>query len=81
MPTSQNFSDSDLERRWRTWQEKSNRADRLADKRMKILFSVVAVILLTWILYYLLRADSKQVQRTVLERFVSYGTLCWLLLD
>ena len=46
MPTPQNSSDSDLERRWRTWREKSDRADRSTEKRMKILFSATAVILL-----------------------------------
>ena len=68
MPTPQNSSDSDLERRWRMWREKSDRADRSTEKRMKILFSATAVILLAWLLYYLFRGDSNHVQRTVLER-------------
>jgi len=50
MPISQNSLDSELELRWRTWLDKGKRADRLADKRMKVLFSVVGVILLVWIL-------------------------------
>jgi hypothetical protein len=49
---SQNSLDSELELRWRTWLDKGKRADRLADKRMKVLFSVVGIVLLTWILFY-----------------------------
>jgi len=50
MPISQNSLDSELELRWRTWLDKGKRTNRLADKRMKVLFSVVGVILLDWIL-------------------------------
>jgi hypothetical protein len=38
------------------WQEKGRRADRLADRQMKVLFSIVGLILLALILYYTLRA-------------------------
>jgi hypothetical protein len=51
MPISQNSLDSELELRWRTWLDKGKRTNRLADKRMKVLFSVVGVILLVWILF------------------------------
>lgn len=51
MPPSENSRDSEQERRWHAWQEKNRRADRIADKRMKVLFIVVSVILLISILY------------------------------
>jgi hypothetical protein len=53
---SQNSPDSELELRWAHWLEKGSRADRIADKRMKALFCVVAIVLLFWILYYTFRA-------------------------
>jgi len=59
MLMSQNSPDSELELRWRTWQEKGRRVDRLSDKRMKALFSAVGLILLVWILYYVLGAKSS----------------------
>ena len=55
MTIAQESPDSEDELRWRTWQEKGQRADRLADKRMKVLFSIVGLILLALILYYTLR--------------------------
>lgn len=61
--------DSDQELRWRTWQEKGRRSDRLADKRVKIVFSIVGLFLLAWILCYALRTkaspDSEHVQDAV----------------
>lgn len=58
MLMSQNSPDSELELRWRTWQEKGRRVDRLSDKRMKALFSAVGLILLVRILYYVLGAKT-----------------------
>ena len=50
----------------RTWQEKGQRADRLAEKRTKVLFSIVGLILLGVVLYYVFRPkvspDSDNVQ-------------------
>ena len=51
MPPSENSRDSEQELRWRAWQEKNRRADRIADKWMKVLFTVAGVILLISILY------------------------------
>ena len=69
MPLSENSPDSEQELRWQTWQEKSRRSDRLADKRMKVIFSIVGLILLAWVLYYALGAkassDSDHVQRAL----------------
>lgn len=44
-------SSRDMEQRWRAWQEKSKRVDRLAGKRMNILFSAVGALVLLVILY------------------------------
>ena len=58
MPMSPHSPGSAMELSWRTGQEKGKRADRLADKWMKVLFSVVGVILLVWILFYVFRAKA-----------------------
>jgi hypothetical protein len=69
MPIAENSPDSEQELRWRNWQEKGRRADRLANKRMKVLFSVVGLILLAFILYCTLRTkvlpNSDHVQNAV----------------
>lgn len=69
MSISENLPDHEQELRWRAWQEKSRRADRLADKWMKTLFSAVGVILLAWILYQVFRAkassDPNQAQQAI----------------
>jgi hypothetical protein len=65
----ENSLDSEQELRWRTWQEKGRRNDRLADKRMKVLFSIVGLILLACMLYYAFRPkispDSNYVRRAI----------------
>ena len=69
MPIVKNAHDTEQELRWRAWQNKGRLNDRLADKRMKILFFVVGLILLAWILYYAFRpgisADSDFVRRAL----------------
>ena len=52
MPISDNTLNSEQTLLWRTWREKSRIADRLAEKRMTVLFLVVGVILLACVLYY-----------------------------
>jgi hypothetical protein len=47
----ENLFVSDQDLRWRTWQQKSRLADQRSEKRMKIVFFVVAGILLAWALY------------------------------
>ena len=44
---------------WRTWREKSSRLDRLAEKRMTVLFLVAGAILLACVLYYAFRARAS----------------------
>ena len=44
---------------WRTWTEKSRRLDRLAERRMTVLFLAVGVILLACVLYYALRVKAS----------------------
>jgi hypothetical protein len=51
MPIVENAPDSRQELRWRAWQDKGHCNDRLADKRIKVVSSVVGLILLAWILY------------------------------
>jgi hypothetical protein len=46
----ENLFVSDQDLRWRTWQQKSRLADQRSEKRMKIVFFVVAGILLAWAL-------------------------------
>ena len=69
MPIVENAPDSGQELRWREWQEKDRRNDRMADKRMKLVFFFVGLILLAWILYYALQprisADSDYVRRAL----------------
>jgi hypothetical protein len=68
MQVSDNALDSEQKLRWRTWQEKRQRADRLADRRIAILAISVSLILLACILYYASRSkasfDSAHLQRT-----------------
>jgi hypothetical protein len=76
MPMSHGSPNSELRLRWLAWQEKGKIADRLSGKRMKILFSIVGIILLSLILYYVFRInmlpDSDHVQRAV----ACGGTFC-----
>jgi hypothetical protein len=58
MSISENSLDSEEQRLLRAWQQRSNLADRIADKRMRLLISVIGVLLLLWILYYWLRPES-----------------------
>lgn len=59
MPISDNTLNSEQTLLWRTWREKSRSADRLAERRMAVLFLVVGVILLACVLYYALRARAS----------------------
>lgn len=43
---------------WRTWGEKSRRADRVAETRMMVLFLAVGLVLLACVLYYALGAKA-----------------------
>jgi type VI protein secretion system component VasF len=75
MPIAEKSPDSEQELRWRAWQEKGRRADRLAERRMKVLFSIVGLILVAVILYYGFRAkiwpDSDHVQHAVRSDHIS----------
>ena len=44
---------------WRNWAEKSRSLDRLAERRMTVLFLAVGVILLACVLYYVLQARAS----------------------
>jgi hypothetical protein len=46
-------TDSEQNLRWLAWERKNRQADRIAEKRMKIFFVVVFVVLLTLIVYAL----------------------------
>ena len=59
MRISDNELTSEQKLLWRTWGEKSRRVDRLAEKRMTVLFLAVGLILLACVLYYALRAKAS----------------------
>ena len=69
MPIVVESRDPEQEIRWRAWCEKGRRADRLAEKRMTVLLTIIGLILLALILYITLRARvapiSDGVQNTV----------------
>ena len=44
---------------WHTWREKSRRVDRLAEKRMTVLFLAVGLVLLAAVCYYAFRAKAS----------------------
>ena len=71
-------SDNDL--RWRQWKEKSYEADRRTEKRMKILFFVVAGVFLAWTLWVVFRPTSlRQVDHSPGKVARAWGedyTLC-----
>jgi len=58
MPITKQSQESDHELRWRNWKERGRRADKLAEKRMTVLFSVVCLILVALILYTLWAKES-----------------------
>jgi hypothetical protein len=59
MPRAEPSQESGPELRWRKWLERGKKADKLAEKRMTVLFSVVGLILLALILYYTLWARES----------------------
>jgi len=59
MTFAEKSHDSDENLRWLAWEEKNRRKDRIAEKRMKIVFVVVGVILLILILYTLRRGSKR----------------------
>jgi hypothetical protein len=64
IPMHKDSPDSEQELRWRGWQEKGRLADRLADRRMNVMFTLVGLILLAWILYCAFRPKvSRDVDR------------------
>jgi hypothetical protein len=56
MPLVVESRDPEQEIRWRAWREKGRRADRLAEKRMKALLTIIGLILLALILHFTLSA-------------------------
>ena len=75
MPIAEKSPDSEQELRWRAWQEKGRRTDRLAEKRMKVLFSIVGLVLVAMILYYVFRSkippNSDHVEHAVVSDPIS----------
>ena len=75
MPISDNELNLEQKLLWSTWQEKSQRADRLTEKRVTILALAVGVILLGCILYYTLRPkasfDPDHLQRGFVHAYSS----------
>jgi hypothetical protein len=56
---SEKSRDSEQNLRWLAWEEKNRREDRTAEKRMKIVFVVVGVILLILLLYALRQVSER----------------------
>ena len=52
-------SNSEQKLLWRSWTEKGLRVDRLAERRMTVLFVALGVILLACVLYYVLQARAS----------------------
>lgn len=73
-------SESDNALRWRKWQETSHEADRGTEKRMKILFFVVAGVFLALTLWVVFRPTSlPQVDHSLGKVARAWGedyTLC-----
>jgi hypothetical protein len=59
MRVSDNALSSEQTRLWHTWREKSRRVDRLAEKRMTVLFLAVGLVLLAAVCYYAFRAKAS----------------------
>jgi hypothetical protein len=59
MTLSENSRDSEQDLRWLAWEEKNRRADRIVEKRMKLVFVVVSVILLLLIVYASLQVRKR----------------------
>jgi hypothetical protein len=59
MTLSEQSHDSEQNSRWLAWEEKSRRQDRIAEKRMKVVFVVLGVILLIALLYVLRRVINR----------------------
>lgn len=72
MPITEKSPDSEHELRLRTWQERGRRADRLAEKRMKVLFFIVGLILVAMILYYTLRTKVSPAPKHA-QNVVGFG--------
>ena len=51
MTPSEKSPDSEQNLRWRAWEEKNRRQDSIAEKRMKVVFVVLGVILLILLVY------------------------------
>jgi hypothetical protein len=58
MRISDNALSSEQTLLWNTWREKSRRIDRLAEKRMTVLFLAVGLVLLAAVSYYAFRAKA-----------------------
>jgi hypothetical protein len=59
MTLPENPPDSLQDARWLAWERKNRREDRIAERRMKLVFVVVGVILLILILRALLKASQQ----------------------
>jgi len=59
MTLSEKSHDSEQNSRWLVWEEKNKREDRIAEKRMKVVFVVLGVILLISFLYVLRQGINR----------------------
>jgi hypothetical protein len=59
MTLSEKLHDPEENSRWLAWEEKSKREDKIAEKRIKIVFIVVGIILLILILHALRHVSER----------------------
>jgi uncharacterized membrane protein YvbJ len=59
MTLSEKSHDSEQNSRWLAWERKNRRGDRVAEKRMTLVFVVVGVILLILLLYVLRQVSER----------------------
>ncbi len=57
---SEKLHDSRRNLRWLAWERKNRRGDRITEKRMKLVFAAVGLILLIWIAYALSQVSEPR---------------------
>jgi hypothetical protein len=57
---SEKLHDSRRNLRWIAWERKNRRGDRITEKRMKLVFAAVGLILLIWIAYALSQVSEPR---------------------
>jgi hypothetical protein len=72
---SEKLQDSGQNSRWLAWERKNRRGDRIAEKRMKLVFAAVGVILLILIAYALSQVSEPRGRLEKGPTVASLGTI------